>query len=70
MYNHRHISQKKLGDNTVLTKFCNACPNHDFLVLYEFNKKFGRKYKVRTKKKVFYYNFVFDLLSLVPKKTQ
>ena len=51
MYHHRRICQKKLRDNTVLTKSCDACTNHDFLVLYGYNKKFCQKYRVGTKKR-------------------
>ena len=36
---HRRTSQKKIGGNEVLPKFCDVCPNHDFLEHYGEDKK-------------------------------
>ena len=32
-------AQKKLGGNEVLPKFCDVCPNHDFIVHFGYDKK-------------------------------
>ena len=40
-------AQKILGGNEVLPKFCDVCPNHDFIVHFGYDKKMseilGRK---------------------------
>ena len=35
--------------NTVLPKFCDVCPNHDFPELYKYEKKIYLKFRVKTK---------------------
>ena len=38
----KHIAvpaQKNLGGNEVLPKFCDVCPNHDFIVHFGYDKK-------------------------------
>ena len=46
---HRRISRKKFGDNKVLPKFRNVCPNFDCLenldMTRNFVKNLGRKPK-------------------------
>ena len=32
-------AQKILGGNEVLPKFCDVCPNHDFIVHFGYDKK-------------------------------
>ena len=32
-------AQKILGGNEVLPKFCDICPNHDFIVHFGYDKK-------------------------------
>ena len=36
---HRRTSPKKLGGSEVLPKFCDVCPNNDFIVHYGYDKK-------------------------------
>ena len=38
---HKHTSQKTFfwGDDGIVPKFCDICPIHHFLVLYEYEKK-------------------------------
>ena len=39
---HRRTSPKKLGVSEVLPKFCDVCPNNDFIVHYGYDKKIVR----------------------------
>ena len=32
-------AQKNLGDNEILPKFCDVCPNHNFIIHYGYDKK-------------------------------
>ena len=32
-------AQKNLGDNEILPKFCDVCPNHDFIAHFGYDKK-------------------------------
>ena len=36
---HSRTSPKKFGGNEVLPKFCDLCPNHDFIVHFGYDKK-------------------------------
>ena len=36
---HSRTSPKNLGGNEVLPKFCDVCPNHDFIVHFGYDKK-------------------------------
>ena len=36
---HNRTSPKNFGGNEVLPKFCDVCPNHDFIVHFGYDKK-------------------------------
>ena len=49
----RQPAEKNLAGNTVLPKFCDVCPNHDFLELYGCEKKICLlKFREKIKKRL------------------
>ena len=46
---HRRTSQKNLGGNQVLPKFCDICPNHDFLAHYGKDKEIVEDSRTKNK---------------------
>ena len=64
---HSRTSQKNLGGDEVLPKFCYICPSHDFLVLHGYDKKlsFRPKIMVFPKKKRYLPKFDNYFLHLI-----